>query len=419
MPGILNQIFEGFFLIIRWILSPINHLFIQERIGNDDTHIEQEKIPHPSEESVKKPDRQDASTSGKAGAGESIDEEFAKEGLRHHNEYRRKHGVPDLKLSSELNQFSKQWAKVLAKKEALDHRQDNDYGENISLMYWSNASWKTVAEEACKSWYDEIKDHDYASERMGRSGHFTQMIWKSSVELGFSMEKSKSGKIFVVANYNPPGNVVGKFSDNVPPPKYCTDVTLSTFCDWTSGGSILRKTVLRGCRKGSVKKPDRQDASTSGNAGAGGSVDEEFAKEGLRHHNEYRRKHGVPDLKLSSELNNFSKKWAKVLAKKEVMEHRPNNDYGENIYFIYSPNVSWKTVAEKACKSWYDEIKDHDYSSERMGRSGHFTQMIWKSSVELGFSMEKSKSGKIFVVANYNPPGNMVGKFSDNVPPPK
>jgi uncharacterized protein YkwD len=30
--------------------------------------------------------------------------------------------------------------------------------------------------------------------------------------------------------------------------------------------------------------------------------EEEFAKEGLRIHNEYRRKHGVPDLKLSKSV---------------------------------------------------------------------------------------------------------------------
>lgn len=35
----------------------------------------------------------------------SEEEEFAKEGLRVHNEYRRKHGVPDLKLSESVRQI--------------------------------------------------------------------------------------------------------------------------------------------------------------------------------------------------------------------------------------------------------------------------------------------------------------------------
>jgi uncharacterized protein YkwD len=35
----------------------------------------------------------------------SDEEEFAKEGLRIHNEYRRKHGVPDLKLSKSVRKI--------------------------------------------------------------------------------------------------------------------------------------------------------------------------------------------------------------------------------------------------------------------------------------------------------------------------
>ena len=34
-----------------------------------------------------------------------------------------------------------------------------------------------------------------------------------------------------------------------------------------------------------------------------GSDEEDFAMEGLRIHNDYRRKHGVPDLKLSREAS--------------------------------------------------------------------------------------------------------------------
>ena len=42
------------------------------------------------------------------------------------------------------------------------------------------------------------------------------MIWKESEELGVGRAKSKSGKIIVVANYDPPGNVIGQFAKNVP-----------------------------------------------------------------------------------------------------------------------------------------------------------------------------------------------------------
>jgi len=37
------------------------------------------------------------------------DEQFAQEGLRVHNEYRRRHGVPDLRLSKEVRYEINYW----------------------------------------------------------------------------------------------------------------------------------------------------------------------------------------------------------------------------------------------------------------------------------------------------------------------
>ena len=50
---------------------------------------------------------------------------------------------------------------------------------------------------------------------------------------------------------------------------------------------------------------------------------------------------------------------------------------------------------------------------------GHFTQVVWKNTQKLGIAKAKSpKSGKIIVVANYEPAGNWIGQYKDNVPPP-
>lgn len=48
------------------------------------------------------------------------------------------------------------------------------------------------------------------------SVHFTQLIWKDSEELGVGASKSpKSGKIYVVCNYDPHGNIRSQFKDQV------------------------------------------------------------------------------------------------------------------------------------------------------------------------------------------------------------
>ena len=50
---------------------------------------------------------------------------------------------------------------------------------------------------------------------------------------------------------------------------------------------------------------------------------------------------------------------------------------------------------------------------------GHFTQVVWKNSKNLGIAKARSSSGKIIVVANYEPAGNFIGQYVQNVPPPK
>ncbi|KOC65880.1 Golgi-associated plant pathogenesis-related protein 1, partial [Habropoda laboriosa] len=49
-------------------------------------------------------------------------------------------------------------------------------------------------------------------------GHFTQLIWASSRYFGVGKARSRSGKIIVVANYRPVGNISGQFQNNVLPP---------------------------------------------------------------------------------------------------------------------------------------------------------------------------------------------------------
>lgn len=62
-----------------------------------------------------------------------------------------------------------------------------------------------------------MKEFTFGVEPKGmyKAGHFTQMVWKSSHELGVGVAKTKKGKVLVVCNYNPRGNVVGQFNSNV------------------------------------------------------------------------------------------------------------------------------------------------------------------------------------------------------------
>jgi len=75
--------------------------------------------------------------------------------------------------------------------------------------------------------------------------------------------------------------------------------------------------------------------------------------------------------------------------------------------------------------SWYNEIKDFDKSwygkeppQSAFSKTGHFTQVVWKQSERVGVGVATSGSS-FFVVANYDPAGNFMKKYSLNLSPPK
>jgi len=52
--------------------------------------------------------------------------------------------------------------------------------------------------------------------------------------------------------------------------------------------------------------------------------------------------------------------------------------------------------------------------------AGHFSQVVWKSSRQLGVGKAKTLDGRqVFVVCMYFPAGNYVGRYKENVLPPK
>ena len=51
--------------------------------------------------------------------------------------------------------------------------------------------------------------------------------------------------------------------------------------------------------------------------------------------------------------------------------------------------------------------------------TGHFTQLVWKGSKQIGCGASCNNSNKCYVTCNYYPPGNYIGQFTSNVFPLK
>ncbi|CAD7088490.1 unnamed protein product [Hermetia illucens] len=151
------------------------------------------------------------------------DKDFILDCLCWHNEYRARHGAPALTVSPELCEYAQQWANHLASTNEFYYRSEKTLGQNLFCCPISALVTDLTGQEVASYWYSTVRRYNYFKEpgllhTNVNAGHFTQMVWVSTRYFGVGKASSKTGKIFVVAYYYPPGNIVGEFQDNVLPP---------------------------------------------------------------------------------------------------------------------------------------------------------------------------------------------------------
>jgi uncharacterized protein YkwD len=147
--------------------------------------------------------------------GSIVTKSDAQQALDFHNKARADVGSPALQWSPELAKFAQEWADHLASDNCnVQHRPHSGewaqkYGENI---FWGSASSYNVL-NASESWYDEIKEYTYGELNESNwygPGHYTQMVWKNTTHVGIGVAECSDGAIIIVADYDPPGNVMGE-----------------------------------------------------------------------------------------------------------------------------------------------------------------------------------------------------------------
>ncbi|KAB5565417.1 hypothetical protein PHYPO_G00241230 [Pangasianodon hypophthalmus] len=146
-------------------------------------------------------------------------------------------------------------------------------------------------------------------------------------------------------------------------------------------------------------------------------ADANFKAKFLAKHNEYRKKHGAPALTISKDLCSSAQAWADHLLSIKTLQHSNSNN-GENLYYFQS-TAPKKLTGEEPVESWYSEIKDYDFNKPGFKfNTGHFTQVVWKSTTEVGVGLA-TDGRTVFVVGQYKPAGNISnpGYFKDNVLP--
>ena len=139
----------------------------------------------------------------------------------------------------------------------------------------------------------------------------------------------------------------------------------------------------------------------------------------LANHNYHRKRHQVNDLVRNSEIEKVAQNYSEYLAKIDQMIHSGSQIYGENLYYCYN---SAKICAngETASQRWYDEVQYYDFDNPGFSqKTGHFTQLVWKSSAQIGCGSACNSLNHCYITCNYYPPGNYLNRFDTNVFPLK
>lgn len=181
--------------------------------------------------------------------------------------------------------------------------------------------------------------------------------------------------------------------------------------------------------KAKTKKPEQKKANesnkdiqkifTKNNFNA-----KKFLEQELAETNRLRKLHGAEPLKLNQDLVDMAQNYANKLAAAGKFEHSKNRNLkghegewvGENIYWMGSSDEAQYSTGSMT-QNWYDEIKDYDFKTgkSKNGRMvGHFTQVVWKATKEVGFGVGFN-GGQLIGVGNYYPGGNFNNAELQNV----
>lgn len=312
--------------------------------------------------------------------------QFSADTLGRHNTYRRMHGARPLQLRPKIARHAQCWADQLATDDRMSPNPDRRYGENI----YTCSGFEPTGFHVSDAWYAENEDkcYDYdKAEFTPAAAHFTTMVWRETRQLGVGIALSATGRYYVVASYWPVGNVRQQFAENVLPPKQRTGVSIG----WAH--------LTRPCAKLCASRFNQ------------------FQLGFLCEQNDWRTLHSAESLRLNADLCEEAQKWADHLAAANEVTYMALSWYGQNIDYLKATAATDKgrpiEPDDRPLRRWYSELRQ--YGGKLTPQTSHFTQMVWRSSRDLGVGVARSRTGEVYTVAHYFPPGNIEGMQDRNV----
>ncbi|TDZ59878.1 Repressed by EFG1 protein 1 [Colletotrichum trifolii] len=140
------------------------------------------------------------------------DDTFVNAVLNTTNTYRAQHNASDLAWNRTLAAYASAYLDTTGD-DCLVAHSGSPYGENLAKGY-------PDATASVAAWGDERGGYSFdAAAYTEETGHFTQLVWKNTTDVGCGRKLCADDAWYIVCEYWPRGNVLGHFADEVDRPE--------------------------------------------------------------------------------------------------------------------------------------------------------------------------------------------------------
>lgn len=131
-----------------------------------------------------------------------------------------------------------------------------------------------------------------------------------------------------------------------------------------------------------------------------------FTSAVLNSTNAYRARYNASAVTWNATLASFA---GEYLARSDCRFAHSNGPYGENLAEGYAN-------ATAGVEGWGDEASRYNFDSPGFDHdTGHFTQLVWKNTTDVGCDRRLCGQSGWYLVCEYWPRGNVLGQFGTQV----
>lgn len=136
-------------------------------------------------------------------------QDFTSAVLNSTNTYRDQHNASSITWNSTLEDFAQEYLDDMDDDECEFEHSGGPYGENLAIGYRNSTA-------AVEAWGDERDIYDFDDQGFDEeTGHFTQLVWKDTTDVGCARKLCDERGWYVVCEYWPRGNVQDQYDEQV------------------------------------------------------------------------------------------------------------------------------------------------------------------------------------------------------------